>query len=209
MSRDYKNTSSRAKPASKGSSFFPGLLIGLLLGVGISVALAIFITGGKSPFENKVTPGAVIDAEQLPITTPPAVEEKAVAEDEEKPRFDFYTILPGTETQVQEQIIPPSDTTAPTPTPAPAAPAAAATEAYFLQVGAFQTEQEADNMKAKLALQGVESIVQTVEVADKGIMHRVRVGPFTDVGEINAVRAQLTQNGFPADLVKVSSNADH
>src|SRR5690606_5080871 len=123
-------------------------------------------------------------------------EQKAATEDTEKPRFDFYTILPGTETQGQEQVIQSRET-----------PVTAAPETYFLQVGAFQTEQEADNMKAKLALQGMEAIVQTVEVANKGVLHRVRVGPFNDVNEINSVRAQLAQNGFPADLVKTNSSA--
>ncbi|PKO25636.1 MAG: sporulation protein [Betaproteobacteria bacterium HGW-Betaproteobacteria-8] len=193
MSRDYKNTTSRAKPASKGSPFFSGLLVGLVLGVGISVVLAIFITGGKSPFQDKVTPAAVIEAEEN-AEAPAAVPEEAT-DSAENPRFDFYTILPGSETQVTEQEIKQKE-----------AQSVTVTETYFLQVGAFQTEQEADNMKAKLALQGVEAIVQTAEIPDKGTWHRVRVGPFSDINAINKSRAQLAENGFPADLIKVNSN---
>jgi len=44
-------------------------------------------------------------------------------------------------------------TTAKATPPAPGEP----NTGYFLQVGAFQTEQEADNMKAKLALLGMEA----------------------------------------------------
>ncbi len=193
MSRDYKNTSSREKPASKGSPFFSGLLVGLVLGVGISVLLALFITGGKSPFENKVTPAAIIEAEKNQEN--PAAEPADTGENAEKPRFDFYTILPGSESQVTEQEIKQKEIEA-----------VAVTESYFLQVGAFQTEQEADNMKAQLALQGVEAIVQTAEIPQKGVWHRVRVGPFSDLDEINKSRAQLVENGFPADLIKVNSN---
>jgi cell division protein FtsN len=193
MSRDYKNTTSREKPASKGSPFFSGLLVGLVLGVGISVLLALFITGGKSPFENKVTPAAVIEAEKNQEN--PAAEPADTGEGAEKPRFDFYTILPGSESQVTEQEIKRKEIEA-----------VAVTESYFLQVGAFQTEQEADNMKAQLALQGVEAIVQTAEIPQKGVWHRVRVGPFSDLDEINKARAQLVENGFPADLIKVNSN---
>ncbi|MDP2247089.1 MAG: SPOR domain-containing protein [Nitrosomonadales bacterium] len=193
MSRDYKNTSSREKSANKGSPFFSGLLVGLVLGVGISVLLALFITGGKSPFENKVTPAAIIDAEKNQEN--PAAEQATTGEDAEKPRFDFYTILPGSESQVTEQEIKQKEIEA-----------VAVTESYFLQVGAFQTEQEADNMKAKLALQGVEAIVQTAEIPQKGVWHRVRVGPFSDLDEINKSRSQLVENGFPADLIKVNSN---
>lgn len=192
MTRDYKNTTSREKPSSKGSPFFSGLLVGLVLGVGLSVALALFITGGKSPFENKVTPAAVIEAENLQV---PDAEQANAGNDADKPRFDFYTILPGTETQVTEQEIKQKESAA-----------IAVTESYFLQVGAFQTEQEADNMKAKLALQGIEAIVQTAEIPEKGTWHRVRVGPFSDINQINQSRSQLVDNGFPADLIKVNSN---
>lgn len=194
MTRDYKNsTSSREKKNSKGSPFFSGLLVGLLLGVGISVVLVIFITGGKTPFENKVTPAAVIEADGNAET--PAAVPDAPAETEEKPRFDFYTILPGSETQVTEREIQQKQ-----------AETVKVSETYFLQVGAFQTEQEADNMKAKLALQGMEAIVQTAEIPEKGTWHRVRVGPFSDINQINRARAQLLENGFTADLIKVDNN---
>lgn len=192
MTRDYKNSTSREKPSSKGSPFFSGLLVGLVLGVAISVLLALFITGGKSPFENKVTPAAVIEAD--PLEVPDATQAKT-GEEAGQPRFDFYTILPGTETQVTEQEIKQKESAA-----------IAVTETYFLQVGAFQTEQEADNMKAKLALQGIEAIVQTAAIPEKGTWHRVRVGPFSDINEINKSRSQLVDNGFPADLIKVNSS---
>lgn len=192
MTRDYKNTTSREKPASKGSPFFSGLLVGLLLGVGISVLMAVFITGVKSPFEEKVTPAPVIEAEKAEEV--PAAEPVPPADEAGKPRFDFYTILPGTEQQVTEEEIKRQETVA-------------VKESYFLQVGAFQTEQEADNMKAKLALQGMEAFVQTAEIPGKGILHRVRIGPFSDLNEISKSRALLEQNGFAADMIKVNSNA--
>ncbi len=192
MTRDYKNTTSREKPVSKGSPFFSGLLVGLLLGVGISVLMAVFITGVKSPFEEKVTPAPVIEAEKAEEV--PAAEPVPPADEAGKPRFDFYTILPGTEQQVTEEEIRRQETVA-------------VKESYFLQVGAFQTEQEADNMKAKLALQGLEAIVQTAEIPGKGILHRVRIGPFSDLNEINKSRAVLEQNGFAADLIKINTNA--
>jgi cell division protein FtsN len=192
MTRDYKNTSSREKPSSKGSPFFSGLLLGLVLGVGLSVALALFITGGKSPFENKVTPAAVIEPETQEV---PDATQAGAGNDAGQPRFDFYTILHGTETQVTEQEIKQKESAA-----------IAVTETYFLQVGAFQTEQEADNMKARLALQGIEAIVQTAEIPEKGTWHRVRVGPFSNIDQINQARSQLVDNGFPADLIKVNSN---
>ena len=74
-----------------------------------------------------------------------------------------------------------------------------------MQIGAFQTAEEADNMKAKLALLGFEALVQTANIADKGIWHRVRVGPLKDLDQINKAKSDLLSNGFKADLIKVDS----
>lgn len=189
MSRDYKPVHAKPSSARKGSPFLSGLLLGLLLGVGLSVAVAIFITGGESPFLDKAKP----DIAELPADAVAVLKENK----EEKPRFDFYTILPGTESQVTEQEIREKE--------AQDQPAAKVEERYFLQVGAFQTEQEADNMKAQLALLGMEAIVQTATIPDKGVWHRVRVGPFSELGQINKYREDLVKNGFTADLIKVNS----
>ena len=200
MSRDYKPSSPRSNGKSKGKPFVTGLLLGLLLGVGLSVGVAVFIQKGDSPFTTK-TP--------LAEQHKPALEDadtSALPKEEEtgKPRFDFYTILPGSESQVTEQEIKQKEEKADTQ-----AEPAATNESYFLQVGAFQTEQEADNMKAKLALLGMEAVVQTATIPDKGVLHRVRVGPFTGLEQINKARSDLTRNGFKADLIKVSgSKAD-
>lgn len=193
MSRDYKPVSPKSRSAGKGSSFLSGLLLGLLLGVGLSVAVAVFVTGGESPFISKVNPAKVDKSGDQSENT--AVLQN---DQEAKPRFDFYTILPGSESQVTEQEIKEKE--------AQANPASPAKESYFLQVGAFQTEQEADNMKAKLALLGMEAIVQTATIPDKGIWHRVRVGPFSSLDQINKAREDLIRNGFKADLIKVNSN---
>ena len=40
------------------------------------------------------------------------------------------------------------------------------------------------------------------DVADKGVFHRVRVGPFRGMDEVNRTRSLLTQNNIPATLVK-------
>jgi len=198
MTRDYKPTASRQKPAGKNNAFITGLLVGMILGIGISVAVAILVTGGKSPFIEHETSVEPVPAEAAKGMTS---EEAAPAENSEaKPdanRFDFYKILPG-ESQVTEQDIQQSKEA-----PQNQAPAV---ENYFLQVGAFQTEEEADNIKAKLALLGLEAVIQTANVPDKGVWHRVRVGPYTDLDQISKARAELTRNGFNADLIKIHSN---
>ena len=49
MSRDYKPTTPRSN-SSKGSPFLTGLLVGLLLGVGLSLWVTMYLKGSESPF---------------------------------------------------------------------------------------------------------------------------------------------------------------
>lgn len=209
MSRDYKPAPARAQRASKGSPFFSGLLVGLVLGVGLSVGVTVLIQGSESPFTSKKKGAEEPRTENANKAAPEKSnkdqEASALPKDDnggkaikEKPRFDFYTILPGSESQVTEQEIKQKEATA---------EPAVVNESYYLQTGAYQTEEEADNMKAKLALQGIEALVQTAEIPDKGVWHRVRVGPFTELDQMNKTRSELVANGFKADLIKVRSKA--
>ncbi|MFN3397793.1 MAG: SPOR domain-containing protein, partial [Sulfurimicrobium sp.] len=61
--------------------------------------------------------------------------------------------------------------------------------------------------KAKLALMGIEATIQTATVPDKGVWHRVRIGPYNNVDDLNRMRATLSQNGVSASLVKVHDPA--
>ncbi|OAJ70538.1 sporulation protein [Methylobacillus sp. MM3] len=200
MTRDYKPAASRQKPAGKNNAFLTGIMVGIILGIGISVAVAIMVTGGKSPFVDHETSAEPAPAAETAKEMNSAESAVPAENTEAKPdanRFDFYKILPG-ESQVTEQEIQQSKEAQQNQPPA--------IENYFLQVGAFQTEEEADNIKAKLALLGLEAIVQTANVPDKGVWHRVRVGPYSDLDQIGKARAELTKNGFNADLIKIHSN---
>lgn len=200
MSRDYKPSPERSKNASKGNPFFTGLLIGILMGVAASLGVVMFIKGGESPFaqqtSNEITKSVSEKMQDKAIADQANADAAAEAgPDGTQNRFDFYTILPGSESKVsaEEEIKIKDD-----------APEPALQISYYLQVGAFQTGEEADNMKAKLALQGFEAVVQTATTADKAIWHRVRVGPLTNLDQINKTKNDLLKNGFKADLIKVN-----
>lgn len=200
MTRDYKPTPQKQKATGKGSPFFSGMLIGLLLGIGASVGVALFVKGGESPFVAKVEPAPTEPSiNSLNSAAPENAATKPDAKAPVKSRFDFYTILPGTEKQVTEQEIKASLS-------AKQEADKAASESYYLQVGAFQTEGEADNMKAKLALLGLEAVIQTANIPDKGVWHRVRVGPFTQIDDINKARTELAKNGIDSALLKIHSS---
>lgn len=193
MSRDYKPSPERTKTSSKGNPFFSGLMTGFLLGVGASLAVVMYIQKGESPFATQSEtkkPIAEKIAEDARKSTEPA---SGANGEDDKTRFDFYTILPGSESKVSNEELDIKDQQ----------PVVA--YSYYLQVGAFQTSEDADNMKAKLALQGFEAVVQTASIPDKGVWHRVRVGPLSNLDEINKARNDLTENGFKTDLIKVNN----
>jgi len=57
-------------------------------------------------------------------------------------------------------------------------------------------------MKATLALLGVESRIQKVTI-DADDFHRVRVGPMSDLDELNGVRRRLWDARIEVLLIKV------
>lgn len=195
MSRDYKPTNNTTKSSSKGNPLFTGLLIGVLIGIGVSLAVVMTIKGSDSPFNNNTAAVAQDPNKYDDLGKPDnaAAKSAEAAAEDDKTRFDFYTILPGTEKQITTDEMLKAEENKP-----------ATQGSYYLQVGAFQTEEDADNMKAKLALQGFEAVVQTATIPEKGVWHRVRVGPLNDLDQINKAKSDLAVNGFKADLIKVS-----
>jgi cell division protein FtsN len=189
MSRDYKPAP--PKPETKPNPFLNGLIVGLLVGVAIAVALAVYIKGGESPFSQKTEPTVTVESSN-PVETKKDTKAEEVPT---KDRFEYYNILPGNESKVTEQEIKQLENNT------------QAKETYFLQVGAFKTEQEADNVKAKLALLGLEAIIQTASTPDHGVIHRVRVGPFADPSQLTKTRGDLVENGFKPDLIKVNTSS--
>ncbi|HYA20017.1 MAG TPA: SPOR domain-containing protein [Burkholderiales bacterium] len=204
MSRDYKTNSSGSSLGNTGSAFLLGLLVGLILGLTTALVVAWYVNKIPSPFVSREKPppslpGAESKIEQpAPQIAPKQEEKQAKATTKEKPRFDFYKILPGVEEPVTEKEL---RQAAKQPGPTK--------DVYFLQAGAFQNISEADNLKAKLALMGVEAKIQSATLADKGVWHRVRVGPYTNVDELNRMRTTLKQNGIDASLIKVHDTTAH
>lgn len=204
MSRDYKPSPEKSKNTNKSNPFLTGSLIGFLLGVATSLGVVMFIKGGESPFANQTSTEVAKSVADKMKDKANADEANANADklsgtensaSNEENRFDFYTILPGSESKVSKEEEVKIKENVPEP---------AVLTSYFLQVGAFQTGEEADNMKAKLALQGFEAIVQTATIPDKGVWHRVRVGPLSNLDQINKTKNDLVKNGFKADLIKVN-----
>lgn len=92
---------------------------------------------------------------------------------------------------------------APAPEPGPTAPSPVDTPGmYVLQMGAFIRENEAESLKARLALVGMNARIQPVMV-DRQTYYRVRIGPTDDLAQLNADRARLQQHRFDSYLLKL------
>ncbi|WP_333841048.1 SPOR domain-containing protein [Pelomicrobium sp.] len=194
MTRDYKHVRSRG--VRRGSGLLLGIVIGLVLGLAVALAVAWYLSRGPSPFvagtkpsETNPPPSAV---RGLPQQSAPS---ENAPKAEARPRFEFYKILPGKEEAVTPQELEQRSAARPTQ------------EVYYLQAGAFQNAQDADNLKAKLALTGLEASVQTAAIPDRGTWHRVRVGPYRKVEEVNRAQAILKQQGIEAVLIRVNESA--
>lgn len=186
MSKDY-HKAPKKRSSGRGGSMLVGILIGLLLGLSIALGVAWYINKIPNPFEKKAQAPATPKADPpkaAPVPVPAADKDKG-------PRFTFPDILKG-DGGAEKQ-----------PRDAEKKSTAAPKEAFFLQAGSFQNAPDADNLKARLALVGVEASIQTTHLPEKGVWHRVRVGPYADVEELNRIRAILKQNGVDAALVKV------
>lgn len=169
-----------------------GLFVGLVLGVVIAAGVVWYLNRSHSPFQNK--DGSLHPADKEKTGAPGNAADSLPAKPGDKQRFDFYNILPG------GQDAAPAPKAAP---PEPAADAAIVSERYYLQAGAFQKRDEAENMKAQLALIGIDAVISDVATQDKGKMYRVRGGPYNKADEMNRVRSQMSQGGIQASVVKV------
>lgn len=74
---------------------------------------------------------------------------------------------------------------------------------YFLQVGAFREQTEAENAKARLALMGFEAKISERQ-ADTGSLYRVRIGPLNQLETMNRIRGKLSDNGVNAAVVRAA-----
>jgi cell division protein FtsN len=158
------------------------------------LGVAWYINKMPSPFSSRASAPPKSESSKSPAPGPTArVDEKSGKIEDSKPRFDFYKILPGSEEPSAEKQ----------PKEAPKESTVAGKEAFFLQAGAFQNAPDADNLKARLALLGVEAGIETSTIPDKGVWHRVRIGPYTSVEELNRTRDTLKQNGVQTTLIKV------
>lgn len=194
MPRDYaKSTRKKAREPIPGWAWmFGGLIIGLF------VAGLVYL--------NEHTPKQKQDL--LTNAVKRTIQDARKAQDDRKngggeqkrPRFDFYTILPELEVAIPDQELAAPEKQ--TPASESSSPRIRPEGSFTLQAGSFRKLDQADKLKARLALQGVVADIQTVTINDGDTWHRVRIGPSTDLAALNRTRKRLSEIGVATIVVK-------
>ena len=201
-----------ASRRTSGGGMLIGLFVGLVIGVLVAAGVVWYIHRTPMPFNNKVQAPPPPPPAQTAGGQPPAPmalpgkpgDPIPQSPQGDKPRFDFYKILPGNAEATPEAK-------------KEADPKAAENKAkgekdspqkdgqlkepVYLQTGSFQNAADADSHKARLALLGAEASVQQVMLQDK-VWYRVRLGPFKKMDDVNNMRADLAKQGIDAKIVK-------
>lgn len=187
-----------------------GFIIGVVVGLGAALAVAVYVTKVPVPFINKGgtsrspdqdaaeakknkdwDPNAPLHGKNpaKPAAAPAdAASAPAAAKGESK-------VDGKAETK-------PAVTADPLGDLAKAKAAAADPFSYFVQVGAFRTPEDAEGQRAKLSLAGIEAKVSEREQSGR-MVYRVRVGPFDKRDEAERTKDKLDGAGYETALVRV------
>jgi cell division protein FtsN len=185
MARDYKHRSRNSRQQST-----PGwqwLVAGLAFG--LTVALGVYVYDRR--------PGGVAQPHpSRPVPTQTVREERDEPEPPARPksRFDFYDELPKFEVVIPERE---RDVRPDSPQARVSQPGT-----YVLQAGSFRSVADADRVQATLAMQGIESRIQQVTI-DEDTWHRVRIGPFDDLAQLDEMRKKLHEKHIEVLVIRV------
>ncbi len=185
--RDYKSARGRNLPVRGLREFAYGALAGMAFaGIAFAWYNARLHKATEAPDTPRPEPHRAARADN-DVTGP--------GSGKASEKYDFYEMLPNFEV-----VVPEKDKDVKRDQPA-----AAKIErpgVYVLQAGSYRNESDANRVKAQLALQGVEAKVQRVAV-DADVWHRVRIGPISNLDELNKVRKQLQAADVDALVIRV------
>jgi len=167
-------------------------------------------SSGNTTASNNTSSGNGVAVAPKPAdTTPPKKtqpQQQQQAGEDDLARFAAQKQAQQAAAQKQQQ----QQQAANTPKPTSSATAAAAAKpptasdantGYFLQVGAYKTEGDAEQQRARLGFQGFESKVSKRDVS--GVTYfRVRVGPFSKFEDMNSARQRLSDAGVDTAVIR-------
>ena len=219
-----KQTALHGVRAGQRGGLVLGMIIGLLIGLGVALAVALYIAKVPVPFVDKVPhrtaeqdaaeternkhwdPNAPLAGKQASAPQPPftssvkpaasAAEKRAgirpdaTASDASKSARDPAAILAGQMPSASAPKVAASSTRVGDP------------YIYFVQAGAFSTADDAEQQRARLAMQGMTARVTEREQSGRTV-YRVRMGPFNAKEDAEEQQDRLKSAGAEAVLVRV------
>jgi cell division protein FtsN len=189
MARDYKPK--RKRPGG-GFSGWIGVVCGLA--AGLAIAAAVYVKDHR-PDPSAVKLTAKPDKKRSRGGDPGEADAtESGATDDSGKSYAFYDMLPKFEVVVpeKEKDVRPDTRAVPE----------TRSGTYVLQAGSYKNFADADRVRAKLALQGVESKVQKVSV-DNDTWHRIRIGPISNLDELNHLRSVLRKADVDVLVIRV------
>lgn len=191
--------------------------LGIGLGLGIAILLAIKLYPLLIGIDRNLATQQELEQDEVTTLSPAkntkakSLETAAVAP---QPKFDFYTLLPSIEedidapqlkTEHPEKIAyvpqppPPSQSVASvasTSTTSPVSPKKLKTEShsdsFVLQAAVFQSKEPAETLKAQLILQGFETKIEPYQKdSASATWYRVYLGPFEQIAEAKQAQSAL------------------
>ena len=193
MARDYKHrgrNASRRNQPQEIAWWKWGLVVIL---IALFASFLVFLQGSAPEQPSKPSVTKKLEPAK-PVSKPKQQKLAKEKAKPEEPRFDFYTILPEKEVVVPDYEI---------KTRAREERVGKAKAAkYILQAGSFRDFKEADSLRAKLALMGIESRVEKAQVGNV-TWNRVKMGPYSQMSSVTTIKSRLKQNGIDVMVTEI------
>lgn len=205
----------------QGGGTFLGFVLGMVAGLGIALAVAVYVTKAPVQFLSKtVSRSAEQDASELQKNKDWDPNAPLYGKNPARPAATTETAQPeapavvtGKDGVVKKEAKPESK---PESKPAvtggdplgdlakarAAAPSGADAFSYFVQVGAYRTAADAESQRARLSLAGIETKVSEREQSGH-LVFRLRQGPFETQEQAEQAKTALAAKGLETALVRV------
>ena len=196
-----RNTRSSAHRGKTTLPVWIVLLIGLSLGALLMWGGQRFLFHGGRPMSGIAGLFSGSKSEdKRPLAKAPMAKEPT------KPHFDFYTILPEIESVIPDRPdkgTKPAKKTAPAKADLAEEPGSRDGVVYVLQAASYANLEDADRLKARLVLNGLDTHIEKISIEGKGQYFRVRLGPYAHLDDLDAASQKLAQQGIKAMRLKV------
>lgn len=193
----------------RGGTFL-GFILGLVVGLAVALGVAMYVTKVPTPFSNKNQTRSpeqdAVESQKNKDWNPNGVlQPKAPASaDGTVTPLPSPAATPEATEPARKEVKPAvsADPLGDLAKKAVGADAAAEPFQYFVQVGAYRSQAEADGQKAKMAMMGLDAKVSEREQAGRTV-YRVRLGPFDDKAAAERVRSKLESAQIENTIVRM------